>query len=332
MSPFPSQKKDVEVATQRIFTAKLFTLVATVCECAGEFMADRFQNDVWKILARHFGQVHQRQQEHQQREEEMAQRNRLQNNRPALTIGVDKNERRKFSDRRMVQEANINDASQRIAAMDLSERQHNKSELPLDIIAPNSPASSIMTSTASIRNNTSDTKKKQKHESVITSDSERLMVHAMLRCVARVLRQKDCATALIKILSSISTILIPFLDDECYNIDIPDEKGGGGDGPLAELAMDALKNIAKVDSNAMYRSLLLLSGRGIPPKPAFSQRYDEEHRPPTQEQEQKHDKEKHDMDFTNEEDQEQRLHQAKVNGRMGSHFDELLQYIESLPE
>jgi hypothetical protein len=48
-------------AVRRVFLAKLFTLVAALCECSGEFMADRFKTDVWKLAVRHLGSNLQRQ-------------------------------------------------------------------------------------------------------------------------------------------------------------------------------------------------------------------------------------------------------------------------------
>jgi hypothetical protein len=44
-----------DVGMQRIFLAKLFTLVATMCECTGDFFAERFRNDVWPVMASHLG-------------------------------------------------------------------------------------------------------------------------------------------------------------------------------------------------------------------------------------------------------------------------------------
>lgn len=47
------QKNQEDVGTQRIFLSKLFELIATMCECSGDFFADRFRNDVWPCMARH---------------------------------------------------------------------------------------------------------------------------------------------------------------------------------------------------------------------------------------------------------------------------------------
>ena len=130
VSPLPNKKRQsVEVATQRIFLAKLFTLVATVCECAGDFMADRFQNDVWTILARHFGELHQRRQEHQQREE-TEQRKRLQNNEQGgliVSIGRD-TEHRKIPNGLITEELGVSGASRGVVKMDFSERQQNNNK------------------------------------------------------------------------------------------------------------------------------------------------------------------------------------------------------------
>lgn len=47
------RKKPEDIGTQRIFLSKLFQLIATMCECSGDFFADRFRNDVWPVMARH---------------------------------------------------------------------------------------------------------------------------------------------------------------------------------------------------------------------------------------------------------------------------------------
>lgn len=45
--------KPEDIGTQRIFLSKLFQLIATMCECSGDFFAERFRNDVWPVMARH---------------------------------------------------------------------------------------------------------------------------------------------------------------------------------------------------------------------------------------------------------------------------------------
>ena len=42
-----------DIGIRRIFLANLFELIATMCECSGDFFADRFRNDVWPVMARH---------------------------------------------------------------------------------------------------------------------------------------------------------------------------------------------------------------------------------------------------------------------------------------
>eukprot|EP00980_Cylindrotheca_fusiformis_P001323 scaffold333_cov133-Cylindrotheca_fusiformis.AAC.49 len=41
-----------DVAKKRFFLSQILTLIATICECGGEFMAARFRDDVWPVLAR----------------------------------------------------------------------------------------------------------------------------------------------------------------------------------------------------------------------------------------------------------------------------------------
>lgn len=49
----PSQ----DIATQRYFLAKIFTLVSTMCECGGEFMVNKFKHDVWPAIARYLDHI-----------------------------------------------------------------------------------------------------------------------------------------------------------------------------------------------------------------------------------------------------------------------------------
>lgn len=42
-----------DVGIQRIFLTKLFILIGTMCECSGDFFAERFRNDVWPVMACH---------------------------------------------------------------------------------------------------------------------------------------------------------------------------------------------------------------------------------------------------------------------------------------
>jgi len=47
-----SQRDSEDTATKVVFLANLIGLVATLCECSGDFMADRFRNDVWPVMGR----------------------------------------------------------------------------------------------------------------------------------------------------------------------------------------------------------------------------------------------------------------------------------------
>jgi hypothetical protein len=73
----PSQIRDV--ATQRICLATIFTLVAEMCECSGDFMADRFKNNVWSSVALHLGRmIEKRKKEQQSLENQLENKTRIQ--------------------------------------------------------------------------------------------------------------------------------------------------------------------------------------------------------------------------------------------------------------
>jgi hypothetical protein len=61
LNPMASSQRGSEhkldISTQRIFLSKLLSLIAVFCECSGDFMANRFRNDVWPIMARQFGNL-----------------------------------------------------------------------------------------------------------------------------------------------------------------------------------------------------------------------------------------------------------------------------------
>jgi len=46
-----------DVATQRFFFSRLVQLLASMFECSGDFMADRFKSSVWPILAKQFAHL-----------------------------------------------------------------------------------------------------------------------------------------------------------------------------------------------------------------------------------------------------------------------------------
>jgi hypothetical protein len=73
--------------------------------------------------------------------------------------------------------------------------------------------------------------------------------------LARVFRIPDCGKALAGLVPSIGAVILPFLDN--------DEK-------VSALTLEALKIIAAVDCDALWRPVLHLSGRGIPSCPLNS--------------------------------------------------------------
>jgi hypothetical protein len=86
-------------------------------------------------------------------------------------------------------------------------------------------------------------------------DSEKSLILAIMDCLVRVFRVPDCGKALAGLVSSIGAVILPFLDN--------DEK-------VSALTLEALKTIAGVDCDALWRPLLHLSGRGIPSNPLNS--------------------------------------------------------------
>ena len=82
------------------------------------------------------------------------------------------------------------------------------------------------------------------------SDSERLLILSILKCLVRVFQHKDCGFALSGILASAGSMLLPFLDNN--------------DHEVVRFAMQALKNIITIDCDVIWRPLVHLSGRGMP--------------------------------------------------------------------
>ena len=90
-----------------------------------------------------------------------------------------------------------------------------------------------------------------KSNAVMTTfqDSEKSLILAIMDCLARIFRVPDCGKALAGLVSSIGAVILPFLDN--------DEK-------VSALTLEAMKTIAGVDYDALWRPLLHLSARGIP--------------------------------------------------------------------
>lgn len=191
----PNGQANPDVHTQRIFLAKLFALIGTMCECAGDFMADRFRNDVWSVMARHLGNAL-----HQQVKESSSGAPRgskilLRGREPSL---VEPNEGEVI----------------------------RQDQLSTESIA-----------------------------SVFSwSISERHLIMSILQCLNTAFRHEDCGRALGTILLPVGTVLLPLLDIE-------------DDFEIAGSAMDALKNILKLDCDVLWRPILELSGVGIRPCP-----------------------------------------------------------------
>jgi hypothetical protein len=172
-----SSSPNQELAVHRMFLAKLTSLIAAMSEGSGEFITDRFKNEVWPVMSMQ------------------------------LAFLVDKQDR----------------------ANRLLESSKEK-----------------------IRDGALT-----KSSAVVTTlqDSEKSLILAIMDCLVRVFRVPDCGKALAGLVSSIGAVLLPFLDN--------DEK-------VSELTLEALKTIAGVDCDALWRPLLHLSGRGIPSCPLNS--------------------------------------------------------------
>jgi hypothetical protein len=50
-----TENSNRDIPTQRFFLSRMFQLVASMFECSGDFMADRFKSSVWPIIAKQFG-------------------------------------------------------------------------------------------------------------------------------------------------------------------------------------------------------------------------------------------------------------------------------------
>lgn len=49
-----SKSSNRDASTQRFFLSRMFQLVASMFECSGDFMADRFKSSVWPVVAKQF--------------------------------------------------------------------------------------------------------------------------------------------------------------------------------------------------------------------------------------------------------------------------------------
>ena len=130
------------------------------------------------------------------------------------------------------------------------------------------------------------------------SDSERLLILSILKCLGRVFQHKDCGFALSMVFPSASSMLFPFLDNN--------------DDAIAASAMEALKAVAEIDCDILWRPLLELSGRRIPPCPL-----------------------KRPLDKSNTSSQSSTaitMTPPQVNSKLALKCQKLMEYIELLPE
>lgn len=82
-------------------------------------------------------------------------------------------------------------------------------------------------------------------------DSNSTLVFSILKCLRRVFH--ECGRFLISTMAAAGSILLPLLDEDDPN--------------LASCTMEILKVIVTTDYDVIYRPLLELSGRGMPPFP-----------------------------------------------------------------
>jgi hypothetical protein len=161
-----------------MFLAKLTSLIAAMSEGSGEFITDRFKNEVWPVISMQ------------------------------LAFLVDKEDR----------------------ANRLLENSKEKRRGVVLVTKTNAVVTTFQ-------------------------DSEKSLILAIMDCLVRVFRVPDCGKALAGLVSSIGAVILPFLDN---------------DEQVSALTLEALKTIAEVDCDALWRPLLHLSGRGIPPCPLNS--------------------------------------------------------------
>ncbi|KAL3922927.1 MAG: hypothetical protein SGILL_001940, partial [Bacillariaceae sp.] len=189
-----------QVPFKRIFLANLFDLIAYLCECSGDFMADRFRNFVFPTISTQFRSLLHRQKTKQERQ-------------------------------RLLHE---NVAATKRSPL-LLEKESSKDE------------SSSATSRSLVSKSAPD-------NAFQWSDTERQLVLAMLNCLTRAFQQKDCGPALQSILGSAGTLVLPLLEID-------------NDSNIEDATMDCLKSILRINCDILWRPLLELSGKGIPPCP-----------------------------------------------------------------
>ena len=199
--------KPEDIGTQRIFLSKLFELISTMCECSGDFFAERFRNDVWPTMASHLEYL---------LEELLRQREAYSPSR----LGV----------------------PHHIIPATVS-RKHKFSRPQIGYTVNHS---SIIVKETSLLNKTEFSFK--------MSDTQRQLIASILKCLNRIIEQKECGKAIEKLLGPIGFILLPLLD-------IEDQKA------IQELSMDCIKSIIRIDADVLRRPLMEISGTRIQPCP-----------------------------------------------------------------
>ncbi|KAG7347866.1 hypothetical protein IV203_016571 [Nitzschia inconspicua] len=175
-------------ASERIFLASSFDLIAFLCECSGDFLADRLKQTVFPIMAKWL-------------------RHYIEHRAPRSQCRT-------------------------------TETSSNTPESPLL-----GRDESLPTTLASKSSSTND--------GLNWNESERKLFISIIHCLTRVMDQDECGKAMTSYLPNVGQMLLSFLD-----LDHDDE--------VVLYIMRCLKSILRIDSDAMLRSLLDLSGSGIP--------------------------------------------------------------------
>lgn len=170
-----SQPEDI--GTQRIFLSKLFELIATMCECSGDFFADRFRNDVWPVMARHLKSL--LEELHRQREAHSPS--------PSPSCAD------------MVQHSSPATVS----------RNHRLLLQTTGSTVPQSRSSVLTEHTPLPLSN-----RARLSSSFQMSDTQRQLIVSILKCLDRILQQNECGKKVERLFGSIGFTLLPLLDIE----------------------------------------------------------------------------------------------------------------------
>jgi len=162
-----------DVGTQRIFLTQLFALVATMCECSGDFFAERFRNDVWPVMACHLEDLLKQLQRQQQRQ------------------------------------PYVDSTAGTIIGTPQQQNAHSTST----IVSIEDSRQSISTKIRDVTSSASVLRSLETRGSFRLSDTERQLIIAILTCLNRVFQQEDCGKAVHNVLGSIGFTLLPLLDD-----------------------------------------------------------------------------------------------------------------------